>query len=250
MTEFDRSAAESDGREPGPAESNAANHVVDSAAEDADAAGQDVTAGKETLLAQMGGPMGMLDSGLPVVVFVVVNLIAGLTPGIIAALASGVLIAVIRLARHKPVTQAIGGLVAVGIAAYIAYRTGSARGYFAFGIWTQALYGGAFLLSILVRWPLVGVLWEGLNGRGAAWRANRSLRRRYDAATAVWAAVFVLRFGVQQWLYDKGDDVIGWLAAARLGMSYPLFIVAILATVAIVGSTSRLRVRDLLRKRA
>jgi hypothetical protein len=210
---------------------------------------REVTAGKETLLAQMGGPMGMLDSGLPVVVFVLVNVIAGLTPGIIAAVASGVLIAVIRLVRRKPVTQAIGGLFAVGIAAYIAYRTGSARGYFAFGIWTQALYGGAFLISIVVRWPLIGVLWEGLNGRGTAWRANRSLRHRYDAATAVWAVVFALRFGVQQWLYGKGDDVIGWLAAARLGMSYPLFIAAIVATLAIVGTASRPRLRDLLRKR-
>jgi hypothetical protein len=210
---------------------------------------REVTVGKETLLAQMGGPMGMLDSGLPVVVFVLVNLIAGLTPGIIAAVASGVLIAVIRLVRRKPVTQAIGGLFAVGIAAYIAYRTGSARGYFAFGIWTQALYGGAFLISIVVRWPLIGVLWEGLNGRGTAWRANRSLRHRYDAATAVWAVVFALRFGVQQWLYGKGDDVIGWLAAARLGMSYPLFIAAIVATLAIVGTASRPRLRDLLRKR-
>ncbi len=217
---------------------------------DENAPDREVTAGKETLLAQMGGPMGMLDSGLPVVVFVLVNVIAGLTPGIIAAVASGVLIAVIRLLRRKPVTQAIGGLFAVGIAAYIAYRTGSARGYFAFGIWTQALYGGAFLISILVRWPLIGVLWEGLNGRGTAWRANRSLRHRYDAATAVWAVVFALRFGVQQWLYGKGDDVIGWLAAARLGMSYPLFIAAILATLAIVGTASRPRLRDLVRKRA
>lgn len=207
------------------------------------------SAAESTLLAQMGGPMGMVDSGLPVVVFVLVNVLAGLTPAIIAALASGVVIAAIRLIRHKPVTQAIGGLFAVGIAAYIAHRTGSARGFFAFGIWTQALYGGAFLLSIIVRWPLIGILWEGLNGRGTAWRKDRSLLRRYDLATLVWVAVFALRFGVQQWLYGKGDDLIGWLAAARLGMGYPLFIVAILATIVIVGSATGTRLREILRRR-
>jgi len=249
MTESHRSVTEPEGPRPESADP-AGDAPLDPAEPAAASAPRDVTAGKETLLAQMGGPMGMLDSGLPVVVFVIVNLIAGLTAGIVAALASGALIAVIRLVRRKPVTQAIGGLFAVGIAAYIAYRTGSARGYFAFGIWTQALYGGAFVLSVVVRWPLVGVLWEGLNGRGTAWRTDRSLRHRYDAATAVWAAVFLVRFGVQQWLYGKGDDVIGWLAAARLGMSYPLFIVAIVATVAIVGSGSRPRMRDLLRKRS
>lgn len=202
---------------------------------------------RPTLLDQMGGPMGMVDSGLPVVVFVVVNLIAGLTAGIVAALAAGVLIAGIRLVRRKPVTQAIGGLVAVGVAAYIAHRIGSARGYFLFGIWTYLLYGGVLLLSVLARWPLIGVLWESLNGRGTAWRADRRLRYRYDAATLVWVVVFALRYGVQQWLY--GADRVGWLAAARLAMGYPLFIVAALATAVIVGSATGVRLRDVVRRR-
>jgi len=203
---------------------------------------------RPTLLDQMGGPMGMLDSGLPVVVFVVVNLLAGLTPGIIAALAAGVLIAVLRLVRHKPVTQAIGGLLAVGVAAFIAHRMGSARGYFLFGIWSYVLYGGVALASIIIRWPLIGVLWEGLNGRGSTWRANRSLRHRYDAATLVWVVVFAARFAVQQWLY--GADQVGWLAVARLAMGYPLFIVAIIATVLIVGAANGMHLPAVLRRRA
>jgi hypothetical protein len=255
MTDLDRPVTESDGPRPEPGQSAAPGDPAEESPDFADAdagegggrAGRDVTAGKETLLAQMGGPMGMLDSGLPVLVFVIVNVIAGLTPGIIAALASGVLIAVIRIVRRKPVTQAIGGLFAVGVAAFIAYRMGSARGYFLLGIWTYLVYGGALLLSVLVRWPLIGLAWEGLNGRGTAWRADRSLRRRYDLATVVWVAVFALRYVVQQWLY--GADEVGWLAAARLAMGYPLFIVAIVATVAIVGTSSGLRLRDLLRKR-
>lgn len=207
----------------------------------------DAGTSRPTMLAQMGGPMGMLDSGLPVVVFVVVNVIAGLTAGIIAALAAGVLIAALRLVRRKPATQAIGGLIAVGIAAFIAHRVGSARGYFLFGIWTYLLYGGVLALSVVVRWPLLGVVWESLNGRGRAWRSDRRLRHRYDAATVVWVAVFALRYVVQQWLY--GADQVGWLATARLAMGYPLFIVAALATVVIVGSASGVTVRDVLRRR-
>ncbi len=212
---------------------------------EAESAGEDAVA-RPTLLDQVGGPMGMVDSGLPVVVFVVVNVMAGLTAGIIAALAAGVVIAAARLVRHKPVTQAIGGLVAVGIAAFIAYRVGSARGYFLFGIWTYLLYGAVLALSVIVRWPLIGLAWESLNGRGRGWRADRRLRYRYDAATLVWVAVFALRYAVQQWLY--GADQVGWLAGARLAMGYPLFIVAALATVVIVGSASGVTVRDLLRR--
>ena len=192
-----------------------------------------------TLWEQMGGPMGMVDSGLPVVVFVLLNALAGLTWGIVAALAAGVIIAAIRLVRHKPVTQAVGGLFAVGVAAFIAHRTGSARGFFLLGIWSYVLYGGVLVVSILVRWPLVGLLWEGLNGRGRAWRADKRLVRRYDLATVVWVLVFALRFLVQNQLY--GANQVGWLATAKLLMGYPLFAVAIIATVLIVGPAAGMK---------
>ncbi|MDQ2740369.1 MAG: DUF3159 domain-containing protein [Actinomycetota bacterium] len=184
----------------------------------------------------MGGPAGMVDSGLPVVVFVVVNAIGSLGWAVAAALGAGALIAILRMVRHKPVTQAIAGLFGVGIAAFIAYRTGSAKGYFLFGIWSFIVYGSVLLLSILVRRPLIGVLWESLNGRGSRWRSDRKLVRRYDYATAVWVLVFALRFGVQNQLYEAGR--VGWLATARLLMGYPLYLLAIVATVLIVGSTN------------
>jgi len=178
-----------------------------------------------TVWEQLGGPLGMIDSGLPVVVFVIVNAIAGLSWGIGAALAAGVLIAGLRLARRRPVTQAIAGLFGVGIAAFIAYRTGTAKGYFLLGIWSYLLYGGALVVSMLVRWPLIGVIWEGINGRGTAWRADKKLVRRYDWATVVWVVVFAARYLVQNYLYDT--DQVGWLAVVRLLMGYPMWIAAI-----------------------
>lgn len=192
---------------------------------------------RPTVWEQTGGPMGMLDSGLPVVVFVIVNAIGHkLGWAIGAALAAALLIAGLRLIRHKPVTQALAGLFGVGIAAFIAYRTGSAKGYFLYGIWTFVAYGAVLLLSIVVRWPLIGVLWESINGRGTAWRKDRQLVRRYDYATAVWVLVFVARFGVQKQLYSANQ--VGWLATARLVMGYPVYLLAVVATVLIVGAAN------------
>lgn len=185
-----------------------------------------------TIWEQMGGPMGMVDSGLPVLVFVIVNAITSLTPAIYAALGAGVLIAVIRLMRKKPVTQAIAGLFGVGIAAFIAYKSGSAKGFFALGIWSYLVYGGALIASILVRWPLIGVIWEGINGRGSGWRQDRKLVRRYDWASAVWIAIFAARYLVQDSLYDS--DQVGWLATAKIAMGYPLYFVGIGLTVWII----------------
>ena len=185
-----------------------------------------------TIWEQSGGVSGMIDSGLPVVVFVIANAIGGLTAGIVAAVAAAVLICALRLARRQPVTQAVGGLFGVGIAAFIAHRSGSAGGYFLLGIWSYLLYGGVALLSILVRWPLVGLIWEGVNGRGTGWRHDRSLVRRYDLATSVWVVVFAVRYLVQNALLDR--EAIGWLAFARIAMGYPLWILGIVVSVWIV----------------
>jgi hypothetical protein len=197
-----------------------------------DRAGDSAERKVPTIWEQMGGPSGMIDSGLPVVVFVIVNAIAGLTGGIIAALAAGALIFLVRLVRRKPVTQAVGGLLGVGVAAFIAHRSGSAGGYFLLGIYSYLVYGGLLLLSMIVRVPAIGLIWEGINGRGLGWRSDRALVRRYDFATAVWVVVFAARFLVQNALL--GHDEIGWLAFARIAMGYPLYLIGIGLSVWIV----------------
>ena len=188
---------------------------------------QDVPA--PTLLEQMGGLPGVVSSTVPVLVFVPVNSVAGLYPAIGGAVAAAVGIAAWRLVRREPVQPALSGLFAVAVAAFIAYRTGSAKGYFLFGIWASLLFAGAFLTSVLVRWPLVGVIWHGINGDGQAWRADRRARLGYDVATLTWVAVFAARFVVQKWLYDL--DSATWLGVARIAMGYPLTGLALLVTI-------------------
>lgn len=185
-----------------------------------------------TVLEQLGGLSGLAASSVPVVVFVGVNSVAGLTPAIWSALGAGLAVAVWRLLRKQALQPAVSGLVGVALAAYLAYRTGSAKGFFLFGIWTSVAYGAAFALSVLIRWPLVGVAWSLLNGHGWAWRRRRDVVRAYDLATLAWAAVFGARFVVQSWLYN--NDQTGWLAAARIAMGWPLTGLALLITVWVV----------------
>ncbi|WP_020495080.1 DUF3159 domain-containing protein [Sciscionella marina] len=182
-----------------------------------------------TLLEQMGGISGAVYSAVPVIVFVVVNAVSSLMPAIWAAVGSAVLILVLRLVRREPIQPAISSVFGVAIAAFIAYRTGSAKGYFAYGIWTSVVLGAAFLISAVVRWPLAGVAWSFLNSLGMAWRSDKLARRYYDIATLVWVLVFGARFVVQQYLYQ--ENLVGWLAAARIGMGLPLAAVAALVTI-------------------
>jgi len=197
---------------------------------------------QQTLLEQMGGISGLIYSSVPVLVFVLINSFFGLAPAIWAALGSALLITVVRVVRKEPLQPAISGFFGVGIAAFIAYRTGSAKGFFLFGIWACLIYGSVFLASILVRWPLVGVIWSFLNGHGMGWRSDRKAVRAYNVATLTWVAVFAARFIVQRWLYN--EDQTGWLAFARLAMGYPLTAIALVVTVWAVRSAGH-RVRKI-----
>ncbi len=190
-----------------------------------------------TILEQMGGVAGMVASSLPVAVFIVVNVLTSLQPALIAAIAAGLVVALWRLVRKQALMPAVSGLFAVGIAAFIAYRTGEARGFYLPGLLLSAALGLAFLVSLLVRRPLAGVIWHGINGEGQAWRRDPRLVRAYTWASVLWTVVFAARLVVQGWLYNV--DAETWLGVAKLAMGYPLFGLAILGTVLAVRRAHR-----------
>lgn len=181
------------------------------------------------LVESIGGWRGLVDSGLPVVVFVAANAAGGLTAAIWAALGCGVVLLTLRLLRQESVQQAVSGFLGVALAAYIASRTGEAKGFFLLGIWASFLYAGLFLASVLVRWPLVGVVWEYVDGGGGTWRREAALLRVYTWTTLLWVGAFLSRGIVQRFLYE--EDRTGWLAVARLAMGYPVTVGALAVTI-------------------
>jgi hypothetical protein len=177
------------------------------------------------MLGSIGGWRGMFDSGFPVVVFVLANAVGGLRVAVWCAVAAGVVLMTVRLALKQSVQQALSGFVGVALAAFIAARTGQAKGFFLLGIWASFVYAGAFALSVLLRWPAVGAVWEYVNGGGNAWRRDRPMMRTYTWTTVLWVAVFLSRGLVQRFLYDQ--DRTGWLAFARVAMGYPVTAIAL-----------------------
>ena len=113
-------------------------------------------------------------------------------------------------------TQAVGGLLGIGIGAIWAWRSGAAENFFAWGLLTNAAFAVGVTISILAGWPVVGVIVATLFGRGHDWRDDPQQRRRYTIASWLWVAVFALRLAVQVPLYLNAEA--GWLGAARLVM--------------------------------
>lgn len=192
---------------------------------------------KPTRLDRMGGLAGLVYSGLPSVAFVVADAVAGLNAAVAIAFGAGAGFTLLRLLRKESLQPALSGLFGVAVAAAIAYQTGDAKDFFVVGIWMSVILAVAFLISVLVRWPLVGVIWHLINGAGHAWRNDRVAQRAYDVATLAFVAVFAARFVVQQWLYHEGST--GWLAFARIAMGYPLAALALLVAVWAVRRSAR-----------
>ena len=161
-----------------------------------------------TLLQQMGGVQGIVASTIPVAVFVVVNIVSTLQIALIAALVAGVAIALYRIVRKQPLQPAVSGLFGVGVAAFIAYRTGEARGFYLPRLIYSAVFALAFLVSVLVRWPLAGVVWHGINGEGQSWATRPpAVARLYLGQPALDARVRGPAGGAGPALQRRRDDL-------------------------------------------
>lgn len=189
------------------------------------------------LVQQLGGKRGLVDSGLPAVVFVGVNAVVdafatrgtALRVAIAASLLSGLGVIALRLVRKETVQQAVSGFLGLALAVFFAARSGQARDFFKPGIYINAGYGVVFLGSALIGRPLVGAIYAAVEGLGTSWREDGRLRRVFALATIGWAGVFGLRAVVQTLFYNANRPDL--LAVSRLLLGWPLTILAVAATV-------------------
>lgn len=182
--------------------------------------------GNATIAESLGGRLGIVESGLPAIAFVTAYTATGQDATLSATIAFGigVVLAAARLARRQTVRYALSGLAGVALAAFIVSRTGRAEDFFLPGLLMNAGYAVAYLISIFVGWPLLGVFVGAITGQGMKWRDDPDLVRAYSRASWIWVAMFLLRLAVQLPLYLAGAVVV--LGVARVAMGAPLFAIA------------------------
>jgi hypothetical protein len=171
----------------------------------------------------VGGPLGMAETSLPVVAFIVAYTVSGSDTNTAAAVAVGLalVLSVARLVRRQSPIHALSGLIGVGFAAFIATRSGRAEDFFLPGLLANVAYASAFLISLAVRRPLVGIIVASLDGEGSEWRSDPLRVRAFVRATWLWAVLFMLRLAAQLPLYLAGAVVA--LGVVKTAMGLPLF---------------------------
>lgn len=180
---------------------------------------------KHKVINALGGKRGILDSGLPSLVFLIgFNVTNELKEATIAALITSALLTVIRLAKRDTLQHVLSGFVGVAFCALLARKTGNAVDFYLPGLIINVVYGSAYAVFNLLGLPLLGLILGPVLGENLAWRKVPARKRVYTLAGWLWVGLFLSRLIVQYPLYKTGN--INALGTARLIMGYPFFLLA------------------------
>ena len=184
------------------------------------APGEVPTAG--SLLRAVGGLRGLVESILPGLGFLIIyTLTKSLIFSVLAPVTLAVVFVFVRLATKSPVTQALAGIAGIVLSALLALITGRAEANFIPGIVINVVSLTVLLVSILIRLPLIGVIFGFLTNDSFGWRKAKAKRRVLYLTTWLWAALFGLRLAVEVPLYLAQNAEL--LAGAKLILGVPLY---------------------------
>lgn len=202
---------------------------------------------RHQLATALGGRRGMLEAGVPTAAFTVLFLTThDLRTSVVIAVACAAVLLVVRIGQRTTTQFVINSLVGIGIGALFAWRAARGGGdandqalaYFLPGILYNAGYSVVMVLTILVRWPIVGFMVGGVTGDPTGWREDRAVVRLCSRLTWLLVLPCVIRVAVQAPVYLAGrngwwdeDSAVAVLGVAKLAMGWPLQIAALAAMV-------------------
>jgi hypothetical protein len=176
----------------------------------------------------LGGKRGMAEGAVPTAAFTIAfvasrDLRLSLTVGVALAVAALVL----RIVQRQPVQFVVNSLVGIAIAAVFALRSGRAEDVFLPGIIYNAAYAAVMSFSVLVRWPVVGLMIGSVTGDLAGWRSSPGVVRLCSRLTWLLVLPCAVRVAVQYPLYLAGE--VGWLGVSKIALGWPLQVAALAA---------------------
>jgi hypothetical protein len=171
-----------------------------------------------SLFAAMGGWRTIVEASASRALFVVAYLLTGEVPiSALVAVGGVAVFAVFRVWADRKYWQAAAALVMVGVSALLAGSTGQGVDFYLLNVLSTAFGSVVFLVSMLVRWPLIGLVVGAARRERFGWRRDRARRRRYQACTAVFLTKFGVGTALMVPLYLAGQVVPLGIASTLLG---------------------------------
>lgn len=193
----------------------------------------------------VGGWRGALETAGPTIAFVGVWMARhDVTSAVIASGLAVVLLTLVRLSQRQTVRYALSSVLTTVIAAAVALRTGRAEDAFLPGIlWNVGLAAGG-LISMALRWPVVGLMVAAGDPEAATdlsvyrnWRNLPGMVTVCQRLTAVLVALFGLRVAIMLPLYVNAQ--VEWLGVAKIVLGWPAYVaaLAVMAWILLGGHT-------------
>ena len=175
-----------------------------------------------SLLGAVGGVRGLIESILPGLTFLVLYTITRNLPlSVIVPVVVAIGFVIARLISHSAVTQSLVGVFGVAISAGLALLTGRAEDNFVPGIVINCVSLSVLLISLAVRYPLIGLVVGVLANEGVEWRTQPAKRRVLTIATWMWCGLFAVRLIAEVPLYLSGQ--VELLAGIKLVLGVPFY---------------------------
>jgi hypothetical protein len=176
------------------------------------------------LLAAMGGVRGLVESILPGLAFVVLFTVTkDLVLSVLVPVGLAILFVIIRAITRTPWTSALAGVLGIALSAGLALITGNAKDNFVLGFVINGAFLVALIVSVIVRWPLIGVIVSLIRSEGPSWRQDAAKFRVATIASLLWIGLFSLRLGVELPLYFAQGEDGSLLGAMKLILGVPLY---------------------------
>lgn len=185
---------------------------------------------RHRLSAALGGWRGSIETALPTLAFVGVwTWSKDVTLAVTSAVVITAVLALLRLVQRQSLQFVLSAAFATAIAAFFALRSGRAEDAFLPGILTSAGWAVATLLSVIVRWPVIGFMVGAGDPRMAedpfAWRRDPGLVRVCQRLTLVLVVLYAVRVAIMLPLYFAGE--VAWLGVAKVSLGWPAWVAAV-----------------------
>lgn len=182
----------------------------------------------------LGGKRGMVEAAIPTLTFTISYIMtAELRMSIMLGVGAALLLGAIRLVQRSPLQYVFTSLFGIGIAAVFAMRSGNAADAFLPGIIYNAVYSVVLSISVLVRWPAIGLMIGPFIGQKedfTSWRSNPTVVTLASKLTWLLVLPCVVRVVVQYplWLAETQEwaNTFALLGLSKVAMGWPLQVAA------------------------
>ncbi len=183
---------------------------------------------REELISVFSGRgIKILDSAVPILIFIVLNQFFDLNSAVIFSLLAGAAFLIYRLLIKDKLVFALAGMIGVAAAAGLVLISGNSAGFFVPGLISGLLTVLLCLGSVLVKNPLAA--WSSRITRRwpKDWYKLDLVRPAYSEVTLIWAFTFGLRTGLETWLISQDAVTAAGFTKILLGWPYTILILVL-----------------------